>query len=203
MKIHDLHPAPGSVTRKTRVGRGIAAGKGKTAGRGTKGQKSRAGASIPAWFEGGQTPIHVRVPKLRGFKPIGRIEYQVVNIGRISAYAEAGRLGEPLTERSPYTVNPEILRAAGLITKERVPVKILGNGEVSVPMFVLADAFTASARSKIEAAGGTLQSLTPEKPRRDEPAATTEVATADAAATEPEGDPTELAGGPADTANGD
>ena len=203
MKLHDLRPAAGSTHRRIRVGRGIAAGKGKTAGRGTKGQKSRAGASIPAWFEGGQTPIHIRVPKLRGFKPIGRIEYQVVNIGRISAYAEAGRLGEPLTERSPYTVNPEILRAAGLITKERVPVKILGNGEVSVPMFVLADAFTASARSKIEAAGGTLQSLTPEKPRRDGPAATTEVATADAAATEPEGDPTELAGGPADTANGD
>jgi large subunit ribosomal protein L15 len=203
VKLHDLRPAEGSTHRRIRVGRGIAAGKGKTAGRGTKGQKSRAGASIPAWFEGGQTPIHIRVPKLRGFKPIGRIEYQVVNIGRISAYAEAGRLGEPLTERSPYTVNPEILRAAGLITKERVPVKILGNGEVSVPMFVLADAFTASARSKIEAAGGTLQSLTPEKPRRDEPATTTEVATADAAATEPEGDPTELAGGPADTANGD
>ena len=97
MKLHDLKPAAGSTHRRIRVGRGIAAGKGKTAGRGTKGQKSRAGASIPAWFEGGQTPIHVRVPKLRGFKPIGRIEYQVVNVGRISAYAEAGRLGEPLT----------------------------------------------------------------------------------------------------------
>ncbi len=102
------------------------------------------------------------MPKLRGFKPIDRIEYQVVNIGRISAYAEAGRLGEPLTARSPYTVNPEILRAAGLITKDRVPVKILGNGEVSVPMFVLADAFTTTARAKIEAAGGTFQSLAPE-----------------------------------------
>ena len=106
MKLHDLKPAPGSTHRRIRVGRGIAAGKGKTAGRGTKGQKSRAGASIPAWFEGGQTPIHVRVPKLRGFKPIGRIEYQVVNIGRISAYAEAGRLGEPLTARSPVHREP-------------------------------------------------------------------------------------------------
>ena len=198
-----FEPAEGSTHRRIRVGRGIAAGKGKTAGRGTKGQKSRAGASIPAWFEGGQTPIHIRVPKLRGFKPIGRIEYQVVNIGRISAYAEAGRLGEPLTERSPYTVNPEILRAAGLITKERVPVKILGNGEVSVPMFVLADAFTASARAKIEAAGGTLQSLTPEKPRRDEPAAATAATTTDAASAEPTGDPTELDGGSADAATGD
>ena len=148
MKLHDLRPAAGSTHRRIRVGRGIAAGKGKTAGRGTKGQKARPGASIPAWFEGGQTPIHIRVPKLRGFRPIGRIEYQVVNIGRISAYAEAGRLGEPLTPRSPYTVNPEILRAAGPHHAERQPVKILGNGEVSVPMFVLADAFTASARSQ-------------------------------------------------------
>ena len=94
MKLHDLAPAPGSVKRRTRVGRGIAAGKGKTAGRGTKGQKARAGASIPGWFEGGQTPIHVRVPKLRGFKRRGRVEYQVVNVGRIAEYAAAGRFGE-------------------------------------------------------------------------------------------------------------
>jgi large subunit ribosomal protein L15 len=146
------------------VGRGIAAGKGKTAGRGTKGQKARAGASIPAWFEGGQTPIHMRVPKLHGFRPINRIEYQVVNIGRISAYAEAGRLGELLTPKSPYTVNPEILRAAGLITRERQPVKILGAGEVSVPLFVLADAFTASARTKVESAGGSVQTIVPPAP---------------------------------------
>jgi large subunit ribosomal protein L15 len=159
VKLHDLRPAEGSRKERTRVGRGIAAGKGKTAGRGTKGQKARAGASIPAWFEGGQTPIHMRVPKLRGFRSINRIDYQVVNIGRISAYAEAGRLGELLTPKSPYTVNPEVLRAAGLITKERQPVKILGAGDVSVPMFVLADAFTSSARSKVEAAGGSVQTL--------------------------------------------
>lgn len=159
MKLHDLRPAAGATKPRTRVGRGIAAGKGKTAGRGTKGQKARAGASIPAWFEGGQTPIHMRVPKLRGFRSINRIDYQVVNIGRISAYAEAGRLGELLTPTSPYTVNPEILRAAGLITRERQPVKILGAGEVSVPLFVLADAFTGSARSKVEAAGGSVQTI--------------------------------------------
>lgn len=170
MKLHDLRPAPGATKARTRVGRGIAAGKGKTAGRGTKGQKARAGASIPAWFEGGQTPIHMRVPKLRGFRPIGRIDYQVVNIGRISAYAEAGRLGEPLTERSPYTVNPEILRAAGLITRERQPVKILGAGDVSVAMFVLADAFTASARTKVEAAGGSVQTLAPAETTQAAPA---------------------------------
>ena len=93
MKIHDLHPAEGSVTKRTRVGRGIAAGKGKTAGRGTKGQKARAGGSIPAWFEGGQTPLHIRIPKLRGFRNINRIEYEVVNVGAISAAVEAGKLG--------------------------------------------------------------------------------------------------------------
>jgi large subunit ribosomal protein L15 len=164
VKLHDLRPAAGSTKARTRVGRGIAAGKGKTAGRGTKGQKARAGASIPAWFEGGQTPLHMRVPKLRGFRSINRIDYQVVNIGRISAYAEAGRLGELLTPKSPYTVNPEILRAAGLITRERQPVKILGAGEVSVPLFVLADAFTSSARSKVEAAGGSVQTIAAPEP---------------------------------------
>ena len=98
-------------------------------------------------------------------------------------------------------MNPEILRAAGLISKERVPVKILGNGEVSVPMFVLADAFTSTARAKIEAAGGTLQSLMPEKPRRDEPAATaTSTDATDDASTAPTGDSTALDGGSADTA---
>jgi len=94
MKLHDLRPAEGAHTAKTRVGRGIAAGKGKTAGRGTKGQKSRAGSSIPAWFEGGQTPIHIRIPKLRGFRNVNRIEYEVVNVGAISAAIELGRLPE-------------------------------------------------------------------------------------------------------------
>ena len=94
MKLHDLRPPEGAHTAKTRVGRGIAAGKGKTAGRGTKGQKSRAGSSIPAWFEGGQTPIHIRIPKLRGFRSINRIEYEVVNVGAISAAIELGRLPE-------------------------------------------------------------------------------------------------------------
>jgi large subunit ribosomal protein L15 len=175
VKLHDLQPAPGSHRRRTRVGRGIAAGKGKTAGRGTKGQKARAGASIPAWFEGGQTPLHMRVPKLRGFKRLMRIEYQVVNVGRLSAYAEAGRLGDKPKGKAPYTVNPEILRAAGLITRERIAVKILGSGDVAVPIFVLADAFTRSAREKIEAAGGMVQLIAPppEPVAAPEPAAPT------------------------------
>ncbi len=163
MKLHDLKPAPGSTKRRIRVGRGIAAGKGKTAGRGTKGQKSRSGASIPGWFEGGQTPMHVRVPKLRGFKRRGRIEYQVVNIGRISEYAAAGRFGE-LAGSEPLTVNAEVLVASGLISHADRPVKVLGSGDLDVKLFVAADAFTASAKSKIEGAGGFVQSLAPERP---------------------------------------
>jgi large subunit ribosomal protein L15 len=155
MKIHDLRPAEGSVTRKTRVGRGIAAGKGKTAGRGTKGQRSRAGASIPAWFEGGQTPLHIRIPKLRGFRNINDIEYEVVNVGAISAAVDAGRL--EVQKGAPVTVNADTLKQAGLVRRDRLPLKVLGSGEVTTAMFVLADAFTRSAREKIEAAGGTAQ----------------------------------------------
>ena len=155
MKIHDLHPAEGSTQKRTRVGRGIAAGKGKTAGRGTKGQRSRAGASIPAWFEGGQTPLHIRIPKLRGFHNINDVEYEVVNVGAISAAVEAGKL---VAEKgAPVTVNADTLKDAGLVRRERFPLKVLGHGEVTVPMFVLADAFTKSALAKIEAAGGTAQ----------------------------------------------
>ena len=161
MKLHDLKPAPGSTKERTRVGRGIAAGKGKTAGRGTKGQRSRAGASIPAWFEGGQTPIHVRVPKLRGFKRRERIEYQVVNVGRISEYAAAGRFGGEAGGKEPLTVNAEVLAAAGLIRHADRPVKVLGLGDPEVRLFVAADAFTTSARAKIEAAGGFVQLLAP------------------------------------------
>jgi len=168
VKLHDLKPAPGSTKRRMRVGRGIAAGKGKTAGRGTKGQKSRSGAKIPGWFEGGQTPIHVRVPKLRGFKRRGRIEYQVVNIGRISEYATAGRFGGE-AGAEPLTVNAEVLSAAGLVSHADRPVKVLGSGDLEVKVFVAADAFTASAKSKIEDAGGYVQVLAPE-PQAEAPA---------------------------------
>jgi large subunit ribosomal protein L15 len=172
VKLHDLKPAPGSTKRRIRVGRGIAAGKGKTAGRGTKGQKSRSGAKIPAWFEGGQTPLHVRVPKLRGFKRRGRIEYQVVNVGRISEYAAAGRFGGDADSKEPLTVNAEILASAGLVSHLDRPVKVLGSGDLDVKVFVAADAFTKSARSKIEDAGGYVQVLAPEPPA--EPEATAE-----------------------------
>src|SRR5947199_10600015 len=115
MKLHDLKPAPGSHTARTRVGRGIAAGKGKTAGRGTKGQKARAGGSIPPWFEGGQTPLHMRIPKLRGFKNRARIEYEIVNVGAISARVDAGAFASAGTapkKGEPMTINADVLRAA-------------------------------------------------------------------------------------------
>jgi len=182
VKLHDLKPAPGSQKRRIRVGRGIAAGRGKTAGRGTKGQKSRSGASIPGWFEGGQTPIHVRVPKLRGFKPVNRIDYQVVNVGRISEYAAAGRFGTEAGSE-PITVNAEVLATAGLISHADRPVKVLGDGDLEVKVFVAADAFTKSARSKIEAAGGFVQLLAPE-PEPAEEAAPEAAAQADAPAEE-------------------
>jgi large subunit ribosomal protein L15 len=174
VKLHDLKPAPGSRTRKTRVGRGIAAGKGKTAGRGTKGQKARAGGTVPAWFEGGQTPLHRRIPKLRGFKNPFKIEYEVVNVGAIAGLVELGVLesGEmPGQKKSrsaaaaPITVNQEILRAAGLVRSLDKPMKILGNGEISTALFVVADRVSASARAKIEAAGGSVSLLeVPAKP---------------------------------------
>lgn len=169
MKLHDLKPAPGSRRPRTRVGRGIAAGQGKTAGRGTKGQRARAGGSIPPWFEGGQTPIHVRVPKLRGFKNRFKIEYAVVNVGQISAYAEAGRFGveaeQPKSAKAKasdqpvVTVNAEVLANAGLIRGDERPLKVLGQGDVSHKLFVAAQAFSASARKKIEDAGGFVQVL--------------------------------------------
>ncbi len=175
MKLHDLRPAPGSHAPKRRVGRGIAAGQGKTAGRGTKGQKARAGGSIPAWFEGGQTPLHMRIPKLRGFRNPFKIEYEIVNVGAIARLVELGILesgdmpgAKKGKSAAPITVNQEILRAAGLVRTLTKPMKVLGNGELSTPLFVVADAVSASARAKIEAAGGSVSIL--EVPLRAMPA---------------------------------
>ena len=155
MKLHDLQPPSGAHKPPRRIGRGHGSGRGKTAGRGTKGQKSRAGASIPAWFEGGQTPLHIRIPKLRGFRNINDIQYEVVNVGAISAAIETGKL--EVQKGAPVTVNADTLKQAGLVRRDRLPLKILGMGEVTTTLFVLADAFTKSAREKIEAAGGTAQ----------------------------------------------
>ncbi len=167
MKLHDLRPAPGSTKKKTRVGRGIAAGKGKTAGRGTKGQKARAGGNIPARFEGGQTPLHVRIPKLRGFRNPFKIDYEIVNIGGITRLIEMGVLesgempGSKKSKAAPaaITVNQEILRASGLVRSLNKPMKVLGHGDIPVAIFLVADAVSGSARTKIEAAGGTVSLL--------------------------------------------
>ena len=194
MRLHDLKPAEGSRKERTRVGRGIAAGKGKTAGRGTKGQRARGG--IPAFFEGGQTPIHIRVPKLRGFKRRFKVEYQVVNVGRIAAYAEAGRFADVEAAGAAasrgrggtpsLTINAEILRSVGLITNIRMPVKVLGQGDVDRRLFVVADAFTKSAVDKIEAAGGTAQLLRVPPPGTTTPALKAEASAATTAEPAPD-----------------
>src|SRR6202020_1918868 len=137
IKLHDLRPAPGSKPKRTRVGRGEGS-KGKTAGRGTKGTKARK--NVPATFEGGQMPIHMRLPKMKGFKNRFRVEYQVVNIGDI---AELFPQGGP--------IDVETLVSLGLVRKNQL-VKVLGNGDVSVQLDVTADAFSGSAVEKINAA---------------------------------------------------
>ena len=140
IKLHDLKPAPGSKTAKTRVGRGEGS-KGKTAGRGTKGTKARH--NVPANFEGGQLPLHMRLPKLKGFKNPFRVEFQVVNLDRI---------GELFPEGGAITVDD--LVAKGAVRKGQ-PVKVLGQGDIDVAVQVSAQAFSASAKQKIEAAGGS------------------------------------------------
>ncbi len=141
LRVHHLRPAPGAKTAKTRVGRGEAS-KGKTAGRGTKGTKARY--QVPERFEGGQTPLHMRMPKLRGFKNPFRVEYQVVNLDKISAlYPDGG------------DVTVADLVAKGAVRKGR-PVKVLGDGELTVKVAVDVDKCSASAKEKIEAAGGSV-----------------------------------------------
>ncbi|MCD6639360.1 MAG: 50S ribosomal protein L15 [Nocardioides sp.] len=140
LKLHHLRPAPGAKTAKTRVGRGEGS-KGKTAGRGTKGTKARY--QVPAAFEGGQMPIHMRLPKLKGFKNPFKVEFQVVNVDKI---------GEAFPQGGAVTV--EDLVSAGLVRKNQ-PVKVLGEGDISVAVQVSANAFSSSAKEKIEAAGGT------------------------------------------------
>ncbi|MDT0546187.1 MULTISPECIES: 50S ribosomal protein L15 [Streptomyces] len=144
LKVHNLRPAPGAKTAKTRVGRGEAS-KGKTAGRGTKGTKARY--QVPERFEGGQMPLHMRLPKLKGFKNPFRTEYQVVNLDKLTALYPQG--GE---------VTVADLVAKGAVRKNQL-VKVLGSGEVSVALQVTVDAVSGSAKEKITAAGGTVTEL--------------------------------------------
>lgn len=144
LKVHHLRPAPGSHKPKTRVGRGEGS-KGKTAGRGTKGTKARY--QVSEAFEGGQMPMHMRLPKLRGFSNPFRVTYQVVNLDRLAAlYPQGG------------SVSVDDLVAKGAV-RNGSPVKVLGSGAISVPLQVSVHAFSASARDKITAAGGTATTL--------------------------------------------
>ena len=144
LKVHHLRPAPGAHTKKTRVGRGEGS-KGKSAGRGTKGTGARY--QVPAGFEGGQMPIHMRLPKLRGFKNRFRVEYQVVNVADLAAlFPDGGSVGV------------EQLVARGAVRKGEL-VKVLGNGDLGVKLDVTANAFSASAKDKITAAGGSVTEL--------------------------------------------
>lgn len=145
LRLHELRPAPGAKTAKTRVGRGEGGKGGKTAGRGTKGTGARK--SMPENFEGGQMPLHMRLPKLRGFKNPFRVSYQPVNLGKIAElFPEGGK------------VTVEDLVAKGAVRKHQL-VKVLGAGEVSVALDIDAHAYSAAAKSKIEAAGGTANEL--------------------------------------------
>jgi large subunit ribosomal protein L15 len=141
LKLHHLRPAPGAKTAKTRVGRGEGGKRGKTAGRGTKGTKARY--QVPESFEGGQMPMHMRLPKLRGFTNPFRVEYQVVNLDRLAAlYPDGG------------DVTVDDLVAKGAVRDGR-PVKVLGTGEIDVKVNVTVNKFSGSAKEKIEAAGGS------------------------------------------------
>ncbi|HET9879962.1 MAG TPA: 50S ribosomal protein L15 [Candidatus Limnocylindria bacterium] len=174
MKLHDLQPTPGSHQPARRVGRGHGSGRGKTAGRGTKGQKSRAGGGIPAWFEGGQTPLHVRTPKLHGFKNRFRVEYQVINLAQL-AEAEKGVLITPDTLAHDHLVRSQKTRP--------LPIKILGTGDAPKGVTIHAHAFTRSAREKLEAAGSTVQRLSwPDNDPIDEAVEAAELAEAEAKA---------------------
>jgi large subunit ribosomal protein L15 len=140
LKLHHLRPAPGAKTAKTRVGRGEGS-KGKTSGRGTKGTKARY--QVPSSFEGGQMPIHMRLPKLKGFKNPFKVEFQVVNLDRIN---------ELFPQGGAVTVQDLVARGA---VRDGHPVKVLGQGDLTVAVQVSANAFSGSAKEKIEAAGGT------------------------------------------------
>ena len=143
MKQHEMKAPKGARHAVRRLGRGIGMGQGKTAGRGTNGQKARTGGSIPGWFEGGQTPIHMRIPKMRGFKNRFRSPFVAVNVDRLSDYAVDGK------------VTPQTLAAKGLVRSD-AKIKILANGEVNGKFEVHAHSVSATAREKIESAGGSI-----------------------------------------------
>ena len=159
MHQSDLPPVPGSVQKRKRVGRGNASGHGTTAGRGTKGQQSRSGRDLRIGFEGGQNPLIRALSRKRGFQNRFRVEYEPINVSDLAR----------LPAGSEVTV--ESLRTAGIVKSSKLPVKILGGGEINVAIKVEAERFSASAREKIEAAGGSVNELNP-APVKEEKAAT-------------------------------
>ena len=146
MQLNDLRPAEGSTKARKRLGRGNSSGTGTTAGRGTKGQLSRSGGGKGKGFEGGQQPLAMRLPKLPGFKNRNRVEYAPVNVARLEALFEDGD-----------TVDTEALVAKGVIKHDYIPVKVLGDGELTKKLTVSVDKVSASAKAKIEAAGGKVE----------------------------------------------
>jgi large subunit ribosomal protein L15 len=146
MKLHDLRPNPGKKKERKRVGRGISAGQGKTAGRGTKGQNARSGGGKGIYFEGGQLPLARRLPYKRGFTNINKVYYNPVNLRDLAEIDFEG-----------VEVNPETLAIVGLVRKPTDPVVILGDGELDQALTIKAHRFSASAREKIEAAGGSVE----------------------------------------------
>ena len=147
MRLDELSPAPGSKRGRKRVGRGDGSGHGTYSGRGCKGQKSRAGYNIPRGFEGGQLPLIKRLPQKRGFVNIFRTEYSVVNIDKLNIFETGSE------------VTPEKLVAARIVKSLRYPIKILAVGDISYPLLVKANKFSAVAKAKIEAAGGKVEEV--------------------------------------------
>ena len=147
MKLHDLHSTAGSKRPRKRVGRGDSSGYGRTCGRGEKGQKSRTGSVIRPFFEGGQIPLFRRLPK-RGFTSRNHKDYDLINVSSLEKLFDAGA-----------TVDAEILRGKGVIGKTKLPLKVLGTGEITKSLTVKADKFSTAAKEKIEAAGGTCETL--------------------------------------------
>lgn len=147
MKLHELKAPQGSKKKGKRIGRGEGSGHGKTSGRGQKGQNSRSGGGVPPWFEGGQNPLHQRVPKLPGFKNPFKKEYSLVNVGRLNVF------------RDKSTVNQDALYDKGLIKKKNIPVKILGEGKLEKALTIKSHHFSEGAIKKIEAAGGKAEKL--------------------------------------------
>ena len=147
MRLHDLQPAQGSTRPSIRIGRGHGSGKVKTGGKGTKGQNARAGGGVPPYFEGGQLPLIRKLPYRRGFKNPFRVPFREVNVRDLADFPEGS------------TVGPDEFEIAGVLRGKTGPVKVLGHGELGVKLTVRANKFSAGARQKIEAAGGTAETL--------------------------------------------